>query len=50
MITMPANSILADGAGLPGPFWLHSVHFHWSSADDVGAEHTVDGHSHPMEV
>lgn len=31
-------------------FCLHSFHFHWSTEDEFGSEHTVDGQYYPLEV
>lgn len=34
----------------PSDFCLHSFHFHWSTEDEFGSEHTVDGQYYPLEV
>jgi len=34
----------------PSDFCLHSFHFHWSTEDEFGSEHTVDGEYFPLEV
>lgn len=33
-----------------GLFCLDSLHFHWGSFNKYGSEHSIDGHSFPLEV
>jgi carbonic anhydrase len=48
----------ADGTGtqsitgslLSEAYVLDSIHFHWGSEDSAGAEHTVNGVHHPLEL
>ena len=51
VITVGTNATdSVDGGGLPSPYTLHSIHFHWSTDDRFGSEHTVDGRSFPLEA
>ncbi|XP_065170908.1 carbonic anhydrase 7-like isoform X2 [Atheta coriaria] len=38
------------GGPLQACYKLHSIHFHWSTTNDRGSEHTLNGLSYPMEM
>jgi len=38
------------GGELKGSYELLQFHFHWGSSNDRGSEHTINGHSYPMEL
>jgi len=44
------NSLSISGGGLDGNYTLAQFHFHWGCDNSQGSEHTVDGHSYPMEL
>ncbi|XP_017772054.1 PREDICTED: carbonic anhydrase 7-like [Nicrophorus vespilloides] len=50
-VTFPKNEKgLLEGGPLTKPYKFSSIHFHWSSSDHRGSEHTIDKKSFPMEM
>ena len=39
-----------DSGGLNGTYIFHQMHFHWSSKNSQGSEHTKSGTTFPLEV
>uniref|UniRef100_A0AC34QN35 Carbonic anhydrase n=1 Tax=Panagrolaimus sp. JU765 TaxID=591449 RepID=A0AC34QN35_9BILA len=45
-----ANPPYMVNGGFNGKYNLQQMHFHWSSTDFAGSEHTVDGRHYAMEI
>lgn len=49
-VEFSGDEIKLLGGNLPDVYILAQFHFHWGSGPRRGSEHTVDGHSFPMEL
>jgi len=51
MVKFPDKKIGVSGGPLKEKWFLFSqMHFHWSSKNDDGSEHTINGKHFAMEV
>lgn len=45
-----ASQWLIDGGNLKGRYQAAEIHFHWGTTDESGAEHSINGIRHAMEI
>lgn len=50
VIKVTSGELFVEGGGLPGRFRTAQFHFHWGRSDSEGSEHTLNGHSYPLEA